>query len=382
MKAFQERLDTVKRFAEAELRPRAGEFEVKEEIPRSFLQRLGEQGVWGATFPAEYGGLALDPVDYGHLTEIIGKACNSVRELLTVHVSLVGESIKRWGTEEQKRRWLPKMATGETLAAFALTEPEVGSDAKAVHTSYKQKGNRFILNGRKKWISFANIADLILVIAAKGSELTAFLIEPSMPGVSITKMSGLLASNSSHLAEIHMKDVEVPDENVLGRVGGGFAYVVNTALDHGRYSIAWAGVAIAQEALEAMVTYSRTRKQGGKYICEYDGVQRMIAESSVNLRAARSLCLTAGRKRRDKHPEAMAETMMAKYFSSKMAMKVATDAVQVFGANGFSRKYPVERLFREAKVLEIIEGTSQVLQPLIAQHTLRTGYRDEGVITK
>lgn len=368
----------MKKFAAEQLRPRAAEFEEKEEIPRDLIQSLANQGVLGATIPTEYGGLALDEIDYGYLTEMIGKACNSVRELLTVHASLVGESIKRWGSTEQKRLWLPRMVTGEILAAFALTEPEVGSDAKAVRTSYIRKGDRFVLNGRKKWISFADIADLFLVFAANGNEVTAFLVERSIPGVSTARMRGLLAGKSSHLAEIHLQDVEVPVENVLGRIGGGFAYVANTALDHGRYSIAWAGVAIAQEAMDAMVSYSRTRKQGGKCICEYHGVQAMIAEANVNIHAARSLCLAAGQKRRDKHPDAMIETTMAKYFASRVAMKVATDAVQVFGGNGFSRKYPVERLFREAKVLEVIEGTSQILQPIIAQHALRSYYCQYG----
>ncbi|SFS44520.1 acyl-CoA dehydrogenase family protein [Marininema halotolerans] len=375
MKTLTDVLSQVEQYAAAELRPRAGRFEAQEAIPREVLQGLAKHGIFGATLPTIYGGLALDPIQYGQLTEMVGKACNSVRELLTVHVSLVGESILRWGTGEQKQYWLPKMATGEVLAAFALTEPEVGSDANGIDSSYRQEGDHFILNGRKKWISFGDLADLYLVLASRGDEMTAFLVDSTMTGVSTTKMSNLLASNASHLAEIHFQDVEVPLGNVLGRVGGGFAYVVNSALDHGRYSIAWAGVAIAQEALDGMVTYGRTRRQGGRVIGAYAEVQQMIAEASVNIHASRALCIAAGQKRRDKHPDAVIETTMAKYFTSKMAMKVATDAVQVFGGNGFSREYPVERLFREAKALEIIEGTSQVLQPVIAQHALRTCYQ-------
>ncbi|TKI92445.1 acyl-CoA dehydrogenase, partial [Bacillus cereus] len=266
------------------------------------------------------------------------------------------------------------------LFSFALTEPEVGSDAKAVGTSYKQVNDHFILNGHKKWISFADIADCFLVFASSEGKVSAFIVERSMTGVSTNKMSKLLASNSSHIAEIHLQDVKVPAENLLGPIGGGWSYVVNTALDHGRYSIAWAGVAIAQEALEAMVAYSRRRKQGNKYICEYEAIQTILAEASVNIKAARSLCQEAGKKRQDRHTDAVIETTIAKYFASKMAMKVATDAVQVFGGNGFSREYPVERLFREAKVLEIIEGTSQVLQPIIAQHALHTCSQKGGLL--
>ncbi|ASZ69579.1 acyl-CoA dehydrogenase family protein [Bacillus cereus] len=380
MSNAEEILGVVDEFAEKKLRPRASEFESNEELPYDVIQELSRYGVLGATISKEYGGLSLDSLDYGRLTEIIGKACNSVRELLTVHVSLVGESIKRWGTEEQKRKWLPEMATGNLLFSFALTEPEVGSDAKAVGTSYKQVDDHFILNGHKKWISFADIADCFLVFASSEGKVSAFIVERSMTGVSTNKMSKLLASNSSHIAEIHLQDVKVPAENLLGPIGGGWSYVVNTALDHGRYSIAWAGVAIAQEALEAMVAYSRRRKQGNKYICEYEAIQTILAEASVNIKAARSLCQEAGKKRQDRHTDAVIETTIAKYFASKMAMKVATDAVQVFGGNGFSREYPVERLFREAKVLEIIEGTSQVLQPIIAQHALHTCSQKGGLL--
>lgn len=374
MRMPHEILEAAKLFAATELRPKAREFEIRQEIPREVLEGMAERGFFAATIPTEYGGLGLDPIEYGHFTEVIGKACNSIRELITVHTSLVGESIKRWGTSEQKGYWLPRMAKGETLAAFALTEPEVGSDAKGVRTVYKKNGDSFVLNGRKKWISFADIADLFLVFASCGDEMTAFLVERRSPGVSTKKMTGLLASNSSHLAEIAFENVAIHASQVLGKVGGGFAYVVNTALDHGRYSIAWAGVAIAQEALDAMVTYARIREQGGKHIYEYDAVQAIIADAYANLHAARAICLNAGMMRRDKHPDHVIETTMAKYFTSKMAMKIATDAVQVFGGNGFSNEYPVERLFREAKILEIIEGTTQVLQPVIAHHALRTCY--------
>ncbi|MBL0388668.1 acyl-CoA dehydrogenase family protein [Tumebacillus sp. ITR2] len=374
MRTAQEILQAAQAFAEEELRPQAGAFEAEEEIPREVIRRLAQQGFLAASFPVQYGGLALDPVEYGLFTEEIGKACNSMRELITVHTSLVGESLLRWGTPAQKEHWLPKMARGELLAAFALTEPDVGSDARGVRTTYVKTEEGFLLQGRKKWISFADIADLFLVIAsdAQTGEVTAFLVERSQTGVSTTKMSGLLASKASHLAEIDLHDVVVPHENVLGRIGGGFSYIVNSALDHGRYSIAWAGVAIAQESLNAMATYARTRRQGGKLICEYDAVQALLADAHVQLQAARALCLSVGRLRKDKHHEAMIQTSIAKVFTSKMAMKVATDAVQVFGGNGFSNQYPVERLFREAKVLEIIEGTSQVLQPVIAQQVLRT----------
>ena len=289
----------------------------------------------------------------------------------------MGESIIRFGTKEQKDKWLKAMARAEKIGSFALTEPDVGSDAKSIKTCYEQKDDFFILNGHKKWITFADIADFFIVLAVEKEhkKYTAFIVERNFEGVRTSPIKGLIANKAAHIAEMELKQVIVPKENVLGKVGSGFVYIVNTALDHGRYSIAWAGVAIAQEALECMVTYARNREQFGKKIYNYQHIQGKIADAITNIHAARSLCIKAGELRKNNKPEAIIETSIAKYFSSKIAMHVTIDAVQVFGGDGCYNKYPVERLFREAKILEISAGTSQIQQGIISKYGLRKYFK-------
>ena len=364
-------VNETRRFADEEIRPRAGQFDRDEELPRDIITRMAEKKLLLASLPEEYGGLGLDPVHYGFLIEEIGKACCSTVGLITVQNSLVGETLLKWGSEYLKDKWLPLMASGETIGAFALSEPNIGSNAKAVQTNYAPKGDGFILNGRKKWTSFGDIADIFIVIASCDSERTAFIVEREVDGLGTSPMKGLLARRASHIAEIELSDVYVPKENVIGRPGSGFPYVVGTALDHGRYCIAWSGVAVAQEALDAMVSYSRKRKQFDKKLCEFQLIQGIIADAVTKIHAARALCIRAGELRQKGDNNAITETTIAKYFTSKVAMEVTTDAVQVHGGNGCSNSFPVERLFREAKVLEIIEGTSQIQQQLIARYGLR-----------
>jgi alkylation response protein AidB-like acyl-CoA dehydrogenase len=364
-------LEEALRFADTEIRPFATSFESPEGIPRELIVRMAAKGYLAAPFPESYGGLGLDPLYYGLFTEAIGKASDAVRTVLTVHTSLVGETLIRCGTKEQKGRILPAMSSGEILAAFALTEPETGTDAQGIRMSYTPfAGEYYILNGRKKWITMGGMADLLLVIAANDSKTTAFLVDRKSPGITVSPMRGLLAGEASHIAEIDFQDVPVPVANRLGIEGSGFAYITNAALDYGRYSVAWGGVAIAGEALDAMVSYSRQRQQFGKSISSFQLIRALIGDAVTRQHASRALCLQAGQRRRDRHKDAIIETIIAKYHAAKAANQTAADALQVHGGNGFSDKFPVGRLFREAKVLEVIEGTSQILQQLIAEHAI------------
>lgn len=364
-------LEEVANYAKNEISNLSYSIEKNDVMPKNLITKMAQEGYLAASFPKEYGGLALDPVHYGLFTEEIGKACCSLRALITVHTSLVGESILRWGTKEQKNYWLLKMAKGEKIGAFALTEPNVGSDAKNVQTEFKKNGNKYILNGKKKWITFGDIADFFIVIASNNGKVSAFIVERNFKGVLTNPIKGLLAGKGTHIASIELQNVEVPEENLLGKEGAGFTYIVSTALDHGRYSIAWAGVAIAQAALEEMVSYARKRKQFDKRICHFQLIQGIIADAVTKVHAARALCLKAGEKRMVKDEDSLIETSIAKYFSSQVANKVTSDAVQVHGANGCIDEYKVEGLFREAKVLEIIEGTSQIQQEIISMYGLR-----------
>jgi alkylation response protein AidB-like acyl-CoA dehydrogenase len=371
----QEMVEEAKVFADKEVRPFAAQFEENEAIPRELIDKMAQKGFLAPCFPEEYGGLGLDPVYYGHFTEEIGKACASTRAILTVHTSLVGETLLRWGTDEQKKKWLPKMSSGEKIGCFGLTEPNVGTDAKSVQTSCKKEGSKYIINGTKKWITLGDIADFFVIITRGEKGVSAFLVERETEGVKTTPIKGLLAGRAAHIALIQLENVEVPPENLLAKEGSGFTYIVNTALDCGRYSIAWGGIGLCQEALEAMVSYSRKRKQFGKKLYNFQLVQGIIGDAVTKIHAGRALCLRAGELRKKGDANAVMETTIAKYYTSKIAMEITTDAVQIHGGNGCYNKFPVERLFREAKILEIIEGTSQVQQEIIANHGLRQYFR-------
>lgn len=364
-------------FAQKNIKPYASTFEENEAVPRELIDKMAAMGYLAATFPEKYGGLELDPYYYGLLTEEIGKACCSTRSLLTVHTSLVGETILRCGSETQKDKWIKAMATGEKIGAFALTEPEIGSDARNVRCTYSKSNDKYIINGKKKWITYGDIADFFIVIAASNGTVSAFIVERGFEGVSTKPIKGLLACKAAYIAEIELCNVAVPSGNILGREGAGFNYVAATALDHGRYSIAWSGVAIAQAALEEMVTYSRSREQFNEKIHHFQLIKGMIGDAVTKTHAARALCIRAGNLRRDNEKESMTETTIAKYFTSKVAMQIALDAVQVLGGNGCCNKFRAERLFREAKILEIIEGTSQIQQEIISRYGLKHYYRKE-----
>jgi len=364
-------VDEARCFADDYLRPRAGNFDREERLPKEIIDEMARRKYLLPSLPEAFGGLGLNPVFYGLFTEEIGKACCSTRGLITVQCSLIGESLLKWGSKEQKLNWLSAISAGEKIGAFAITEPDVGTDARGVQTIYQKKGNEYLINGRKKWISFAEIADFFVVIAAFGSEISAFMVERDRAGITILPQKGLLANRASHIAEIEFQNVRIPVKNIIARPGSGFSFVAGTALDHGRYSIAWAGVAIAQEALDCMARYALRRNQFGRKIAEFQLVQRMIGRAVANTHAARALCLKVGEMRIRNEKDSAAETSIAKYFTSKVAMEVSTDAVQVHGGNGCGNSYPVERLFRESKVLEIIEGTSQIQQQIIAKYGLR-----------
>jgi len=358
-------------FSRAVLAPQARSTEEQGVFPKNVILQMGERGYLGATLPQEYGGLGLDPIAYGLLVSAIEKGDSSASRLLTVHLALTGEVILKCGSERQIRKWIPRIARGETICAFGLTEPDHGSDAANIQTAYTVHGEEFRINGRKRWITFSGIADLLLVIARDGEAVSAFLVETEKEGVTVVPQTGLMAGRACHICEVALSDVVVGKESLIGQIGQGFAYVANTALDHGRYSIAWGAVGLAEAALDAMVSYARKRKQFGQAIGSFQLIREMIAKAVTGLYAAKSLCCRAGEMRRSGSPEAIIETTIAKHFSAELAFQTACDAVQVHGGNGCSSEYPVERYMREAKVLEIIEGTSQIQQLVISMHGLR-----------
>lgn len=358
-------------FARDVLRPRARENDETGVFPADVLRQMGGLGFLGATLPEKFGGLALDPLAYGLLVEAIEQGDCAASRLLTVHVALSAEAILRYGSDEQLRRWMPAIARGEALCAFGLTEPEHGSDAGAIQSSYTVHGDEFCLNGRKKWISFSGLANLLVIVARSGETVSTFLVPRETPGLTISPIRGLMAGRACHICEITLQDVKLGKDALLGGEGQGFTYVVNTALDHGRYSIAWSGVGLAHAALSAMVAYSKRREQFGSKLSKFQLIRGIIADAVTDFYAARSLCLRAAQLRIAGSPEAVTESMIAKQFAARAAFRIATDAVQVHGGNGCCNEYPVERYLREAKVLEIIEGTTQITQMVISLHGLR-----------
>ncbi len=364
-------------FANEEIAPRANLFDREERIPADLLGKLAEKGYLGATLPEEFGGQGMDMITYGLLNEEIGRACSSVRSLLTVH-SMVAQAILKWGSKQQKQFWIPMLAQGEVIAAFALTEPNVGTDAKAIETSAVEAGDFFILNGHKKWITFGQVAHVFLVFAQCEGKACAFLVERNTPGFSIKPISCMLGTRASMLAEIHIEGCRIPKENLVGRVGFGIDAVASYALDLGRYTVAWGCVGMAQACLEACVRYTSERKQFGAYLRDYQLIQQMIADMVTRVKAARLLCLQAGYLKDTGDTRNFIDTFIAKYFASTMVMKVASDAVQIHGALGCSSECAAQRHFRDAKVMEIIEGSTQIQQITIAKHA----YQEYGPIAE
>ena len=366
-------IEEAKAFVDAEIRPFVNDFEEKGGVPLELIRKMAAKGYLAAPFPEKYGGLGLDPVYYGLFTEVFGKACMATRSLITVHTSLVGETLLRFGTEEQKEKWLPQLARGEKIAAFGLSEPDIGSDAKSIMTTWNEEDDCYVINGRKKWITFGDIADVFIIIASNNGKSTAFIVERSFPGVETKRINGLMAGRATYLAEISLNQVKVPKENVLGKLNFGFEYIVSTALDNGRFSIAgrscnctggFGGNGIYSEAV-------RSWQQAEKFQL----IRGMIGDAVTKIHAARALCMRASELRKQKDPDSAMETTMAKYFTSKVAVDVANDALQIHGGNGFTNQYPVERLYREAKVLEIIEGSSQIQQEIISDFGLKRYYK-------
>lgn len=354
-------------FAQAEIQPRAAEIDRDQRFPEDLIRRIAEQGYLAPWLPKERGGQDMDFVTYGVLTEEVGRACSSARSLLTSH-GMVTQAIARWGSEAQKRSLLPQLAAGQRIAAFALTEPTVGSNAASPQSTAVTAGDHFLLNGEKSWVTFGQRADLFLVLARYEGETSAFLVDRDSPGFTVSLVDGLLGTRGAMLANLRFDDCLVPKKNIVGKPGFGFTMVASEALNHGRYSVAWGCVGLLRACLEASVTYTATRRQFGTEIREHQLVRQKITDMMTSLRCAELLCRHAGELKDQRDSRAIAETMMAKYYASTSAVRAAGDAVQLHGANGVSDRYPVARYYRDAKIMEIIEGSTQILQTVIAKY--------------
>ncbi|ETT65432.1 acyl-CoA dehydrogenase [Paenibacillus sp. FSL R7-277] len=357
-------------FVDRELIPVAEQNDREEKISAELLQKVADAGYLGSMLPQDYGGLGLDMVTVGLLNEEIGRGCSSVRSLLTVQ-GMVALAILKWGTPEQRDKWLRKLARGEVIGAFSLTEPTVGSDAKNITMSATLEQDEYVLNGTKKWTTMGQIADLFLVFAQVEGLPTAFLVERDNIGLEIKPIEGLLGARASMIAEIDFKNCRIPKGNLVGSLGTGLSHVALASLDYGRFTIAWGCVGLGQACLNASLKYARKRKQFGASLRQHQLIQKMITGMVTNIKAARALCHHAASLKEAGEPDSIMETWVAKYFASTMVSKVASDAIQIHGANGFSREYHVERFYRDSKVNEIIEGTNEMHEILIATYAFR-----------
>lgn len=366
--------DTARRFAANEIAPFTREREHDEQFSVDVLREMGKTGLLGGPIPEQYGGAGIDHVSYGLLCEEIGRASPSVfTTALTVQISLVSQTILGWGSEEQRRRYLPRLCSGEIIGAYALTEPNAGSDPAAMETSARLDGSEWVLNGQKMWISNGTVADLIIVFAqtdaAKGHRgITAFLVPGDAPGLTRRPIEGKMGLGASSTAVLYFDNVRLPGANVLGEAGGGFR-IAMSALDNGRYSTAACAVGIGQGCLDASVAYAKQRTQFGKPIGAHQLVQEMIADMAVETEAARLLVWKVGALR-DQGEPASREVSMAKYFASEAAVRAARNAIQVHGGIGYVAEYPVERYLRDAIALTLYEGTTQIQKLIIARDTL------------
>ncbi|PWK05379.1 acyl-CoA dehydrogenase family protein [Tumebacillus permanentifrigoris] len=358
-------------FVDKSIVPYAAQIDKEEILHPAVVAGMRETGYLGSMLPQAYGGLGLDEVSLGVLNEEVGRGCTSTRNLLTVH-GMVGLAILRWGTQEQKDQWLPKLARGEIIGAFGLSEPDVGSDAKNIQTTAVEDGDDYVLSGTKKWITMGMIADVFLIFAQFEGKPTAFLVESTRANFTRTPIRGMMGSRGSMLAQLEMDNVRIPKENLVGKLGTGLSHVALSCLDYGRYTVAWGCIGLAQACLEASVAYAKSRQQFGKPIGEFQLIQKMLTEMVVSIKGARLLCYRSGYLKQIGDPDSILETWTAKYASSVMVTKVAGDAVQIHGGNGCHDGYPIERYYRDAKINEIIEGSTQVHEYLIARNLLQT----------
>ena len=364
----------VREFAEKEIAPVAEEHDKEAKFPREILNKMAKLGLLGIVIPTEYGGAGLDIISYAIIVEEISKKCASTGVITSVHNSLVSYPIMKYGTDEQKNKYLPTLAKGEEIGAFAGTEPNAGSDLGAMQTTAKLKGDKYIINGDKTFITSGPEAGIFIVFAVTDKEagakgISAFIVEKDFKGFKVGGVFDKMGINANLVSELIFENMEVPKENLLGKEGEGFKIALS-ALDGGRIGIAAQSVGIAQACLDESIEYSKQRQQFGRPISKFQAIQWMIADMATKIEAARFLVYNAAYSK-DKGGRFSKEAAMAKLFASETAVEAAIKAVQIHGGYGYTKEYTVERLFRDSKITEIYEGTSEVQRLVIAGSLLR-----------
>ena len=364
----------VKNFALNEVKPIAAEVDETEKFPIDNVKKMGELGMMGIPFPKEYGGAGGDVLSYILTVEELSKVCATTGVIVSAHTSLSAGAINDFGTEEQKQKYLVPLAKGEKIGAFGLTEPGAGTDAAGQQTTAVLEGDHYVLNGSKIFITNGGVADIFVIFAMTDKKqgtrgISAFIVEKSFPGFSIGKVEEKLGIRGSSTTELIFENCIVPKENLLGKEGKGFGMAMKT-LDGGRIGIAAQALGIAEGAYEEAIKYMKERKQFGRNLGAFQGLQWMIAEMDTKIEAARFLVYKAAWLKQNKLPYSV-DAARAKLFAAEVAMEVTTKSVQIHGGYGFTKDYPVERMMRDAKITEIYEGTSEVQKMVISGAALR-----------
>jgi alkylation response protein AidB-like acyl-CoA dehydrogenase len=365
--------ETIRKFAKEEIAPVAAENDKKAQFPHDIYKKLAGLGFMGTPIPEEYGGAGFDFITHAIVAEEIGKVDSSIRGTYSVQVSLVELPILKFASEEQKKKYLPKLTSGEWIGCFGLTEPNAGSDPASMEATAEEDGDYYVLNGQKTWITNAGIADLAIVYAKTDKDagprgITAFLVERGFEGFSTRDLHDKLGLRASNTGEIFLENCRVPKENILGEINKGFKVAMGT-LDFGRFTVAAGCVGSAQGCIDICKKYAKQRIQFGKPIASFQLVQQMIADMVVECEAGRLLVYRAGDMKNKALPNTR-ETSIAKYYCSEMVNRVAYKAIQIHGGYGFSGEYDVERFYRDARINTLYEGTSQIQQLIIGAYEL------------
>lgn len=364
----------VRDFAEKNVRPHLMEWDEAQYFPIEMFREMGKLGLLGVLVPEEYGGAGFGYFEYVTAIVELSKVCGSVGLSMAAHNSLCTGHIMYFGNEEQKKKWLPKLATGEWIGAWGLTEANTGSDALRMQCVAKKDGNHWVINGTKNWITHGITGNVAVVLARTGDLLdsngiTAFVVERGTPGFKGGKKENKLGMRASETAELIFEDCRIPEENVLGNIGDGFKQAMKI-LDGGRISIAALSLGIAKGAYEAALKYSKERHQFGQPISNFQGIAFKLADMATQIEAAELLILQAA-DRKNKHLSVNKEGAMAKYYASEVAVRNSTEAVQIFGGYGYTKDFPVEKFYRDSKLCTIGEGTSEIQKLVISRAVLK-----------
>jgi alkylation response protein AidB-like acyl-CoA dehydrogenase len=363
----------VREFAENEIAPHVSEWDKKHEFPHDIVKKLGELGLLGIVFPPEYGGAGLSYIDYVIVLEELSRIDPSIGLTVAAHISLCSNHIYLAGTEEQKKRYLTPLTSGEKIGAWGLTEPAAGSDAAGTKTTAVLKGNEWVLNGTKQFITNGTIGDIAIIMASTTKEkrakgISAFIVEKGTPGFRSGKKEDKLGLRATDTSELILEDCHIPKENLLGELDRGFIDALRV-LDGGRISIAAFSLGTAQGAYEAALKYSKEREQFDQLICEFQAIQWMLADMATEIEAARLLTFKAAYLA-DQKKRVTKESAMAKLYASEVAVRTAEKCVQIHGGYGYTTDYPAEKFYRDAKLATIGEGTSEIQRLIIARSIL------------